>query len=265
MDPSAINPFAVVPALELAGVTVASLKEPSAVALEGVNWRVFEGEYWAIGGLLRSGKSDLMAMAAGVTRPAGGTYRVFGKDEFHLERDLLALRRRIGVVFDGGQLIHDLTLAENIALPLYYHESPEHPVADERIEALIAFTDLATWAGRYPSEVNWTSRQRVGLARALALNPEVLLLDSPLSGLDPRDASWWLRKMDALNRGDAIAGGRPITIVATGDDLRPWRERATHFAVVRDGQFISLGGRADLVNHSEPLLQELLPTSALKT
>jgi ABC-type transporter Mla maintaining outer membrane lipid asymmetry ATPase subunit MlaF len=265
MEPIPVNPFAVVPALELIGVTVASLKDSSVRVLEDVNWRVHEGEYWAIGGLLRSGKSDLVATAAGLMRPVRGTYRVFGKDEFLLERDRLALRRRIGLVFDGGQLLHDLTLAENIALPLHYHESPDNLVAGKRIEALMAFTDLEAWAHKYPQEVSWNWRQRVGLARALALNPDVMLLDSPLSGLDPRDASWWLQKMDSLHRGDAIAGGRAITIVSTGDDFRPWRERATHFAVVKDGQFIALGGQAELAGHTEPLLRELLPAAVSKT
>jgi ABC-type transporter Mla maintaining outer membrane lipid asymmetry ATPase subunit MlaF len=206
-----------------------------------------------------------MATAAGLMRPARGIFRVFGKDEFDFERDRLALRRRVGLVFDGGQLLHHLTLAENIALPLHYHEEPDNPVPDERIRALIDFIDLEASAGMRPSDVNWNLRQRVGLARALALLPDALLLDSPFTGLDARDAAWWLGKMDALHRGHPIAGGRPITIVGTGDDLRPWHQSATHFAVVGGRRFVHLGGRAELTNHAEPLLRELLPATVSKT
>jgi ABC-type transporter Mla maintaining outer membrane lipid asymmetry ATPase subunit MlaF len=253
------------PRLELIDVTVTALRNPKIVVLEGVNWCVCDGDYWAIAGLMRSGKSDLMAVAAGVTPPAHGTYRVFNTDEFDQERERILARRRVSLVFDGGQLLHHLTLAENIALPLFYHEHDDPDDADQRVAALIAFTDLEPWAAKYPSDVNRNWQQRIGLARALALRPEVLLLDSPLTSLDPRDAIWWLNKVDSLHRGDPVMGGRPLTIAVTGDDLRPWHDRANRFAAVKNGQFICLGDRGQLAAHPEPLLQELLPVPAPKS
>jgi len=159
--------------LEMTDVAVTSLKDSSTTLLEGVNWRVHRGDYWAVAGLLRSGKSDLMALASGILRPARGICRRFGAENAGFDR--------AGLVFDGGQLLHHLTLAENIALPLRYHETAPAPEIERRLETLMAFTDLEPWAQKYPAEVNRNWQQRIGLVRALALQPELLLLDSPLT------------------------------------------------------------------------------------
>jgi ABC-type transporter Mla maintaining outer membrane lipid asymmetry ATPase subunit MlaF len=252
-----------VPALEMRDVTVTALRDGSHTVLEGVNWTVAVGDFWTVAGLLRSGKSDLMALAAGVTRPARGTCRFFDKELVAgFEHDQLALRLRIGLVFDGGQLLHHLTLAENIALPLRYHFDNGGEAIDQRIRSLVEFTGLEPWAGSHPAALNRNWQQRIGLARALALKPEVLLLDNPLTGLDPRDATWWLNVLDSLAAGHPIVDGKPLTLVVTDDDLRPWRNRAKQFAILRDRQFLPLGTRADLPGHSEPLLRELLPEVA---
>ncbi len=247
-----------IPAFEMRNVTVTAVRDASVVVLEHVNWTVQPGDYWAIGGLLRSGKSDLLALAAGITRPAHGVHLLFGQELVPgFEHEQLAQRLRVALVFDGGQLLHHLSLMENIALPLLYHRGAI-PEITARVEALMELTGLEPWADSLPATVNRNWQQRIGLARALALNPDVLLLDNPLTGLDPRDAIWWLETVDALSAGHPIAGGRPLTIVVSGDDLRPWRNRARQFALLRNQEFIALGSRADLDSHRDPLLHELL-------
>jgi ABC-type transporter Mla maintaining outer membrane lipid asymmetry ATPase subunit MlaF len=247
------------PALEMSDVTVTSLKDPAKIVVEGVNWTVSAGDFWAVGGLLRSGKSDLMALAAGVLRQAHVTYRVFGRELIpSFEHGGLELRHRIGLVFDGGQLLHQLTLAENVALPLRYHLGAGSDL-DQRIHDLLQFTGLEPWAESHPAAVTRNWQQRFGLARALALKPQVLLLDSPLTGLDPRDAAWWLETMEALSAGHPIMDERPLTLIVTGNDLRPWGNRARQFAVLKSNQFLRLGTRSDLAGHPEPLLHDLLP------
>lgn len=253
------NPPAAEPVLELRAVSVASLREPSGALLEDVNWTVRRGDYWAIGGLLRSGKSDLLAVAAGLLRPARGESRLFGCDLFAChEAEQLAVRRRVGFVFDGGQLLHELTLEQNVALPLRYHLAPGEDEPAERIRALVALTDLEPWAGRRPADVSRNWQQRFGLARALALQPELLLLDDPLSGLDPRDAGWWIETLAALAAGHPLLDGRPLTLVVTGNDLRPWRDRARRFALLQDCNFIALGEQAGLDSPGQPALTALL-------
>lgn len=251
------------PALEMRDVTVPSLRDSSTIVLEGVNWTVAPGEFWAVAGLTRSGKSDFMALAAGIMRPVRGIYRVFGQELIAgFEHERLAARLRVGLVFDGGQLIHDLTLAENVALPLRYHHGDTAADLDERLKALFEMTGLEPWADSYPANVNRNWQQRIGLARALALKPAVLLLDSPLTGLDPHDVAWWLETVSALAQGHPLMDGKPLTVVVSGDDLRPWRHHAARFAILKSGQFVPLGTRTDLAAREESLLQDMLPRPA---
>lgn len=265
MTTPASEPKPPVLALEMIDVTVGSLKDPEWVVLKGVNWSVAAGDYWAIGGLNASGKSDFMAMAAGIMRPLAGIYRVFGRERAaRFENELLEERLRIGLVFDGGQLFHHLTIAENIALPLRYHQNRAIEDVAGATAALLDLTGLTAVADENPGAISRNRQQRAGLARALSLNPEVLLLDNPLSGLDPRDVAWWLDLLDQLSAGHPIAGGRPKTLVVTGDDLRPWKERGHQFAVLKDTAFINLGDRPALSAHTEPLLRELLPDATMR-
>ncbi len=256
---TSVSTLAAAAVLEMAGVAVPALREPARVQLEDVNWTVQPGDYWALGGLLRSGKSDLLALAAGLTRPPRGVCRWFGQEvSGGFEDEHLTLRRRVGFVFDGGRLLNDLTLAENVALPLRYHLARGEAEPAERIAALVSFTDLEPWAGQRPADVSRNWQQRFGLARALALKPELLLLDDPLSGLDPRDAGWWIDTLEALATGHTLLDGRPLTLVVSGNDLRPWREQARQFALLQDRSFTVVGARDALEASTQPVLMELL-------
>jgi ABC-type transporter Mla maintaining outer membrane lipid asymmetry ATPase subunit MlaF len=169
------------------------------------------------------------------------------------------VRHGLGVVFDGGRLIHDLTVAENVALPMRYHENLKIEDALTRVQTLLDLVGVAHFGTSYPAAIGRNWQQRAGLARALALNPEVLLLDNALTGLDPRDAHWWLEFLNALWTGQTGGDRKPMTLIATADDLRSWRDRASRFALLKEKQFIVLGDQKELVQHREPFLKELLP------
>ena len=239
-------------ALEMVGVEVLSLRYPDRVVLRDVNWSVEEKDYWAIGGLLGTGKSDLLATAAGLVPVTHGKYRIFGEEiAIGYEQGLIEARLKVGLLFDGGRLLNHLSVIDNVSLPLQYHENLGTVECRERATTLLEKVGLGDYTSRMPGMINRRLQQRAGLARALALQPKVLLLDNPLSGLDPREALWWLNFLDRLS-----ADG--ITLVAAADDLRPWRGRARQFAVLREHRFIPLGSREQLAEHTEPLLQELL-------
>ena len=224
--------------IEMAGVAVGALRGPDAVVVAAVNWSVAAGDFWAVGGRAGSGKSDFLILAGGLLSPRAGVCKIFGDDLPIFEEERLQQRLRLGFVFDGGHLFNHLTVAENVALPLRYHlESSAADIA-ERVERLLAATGLTLWANSAPGPLGRSWQKRVGLARALALAPEVLLLDNPLGGADAQHAAWWLEFLGQLSAGhELMPGQRPVTLVVTADDLHPWRNRARQFAELRDGRF----------------------------
>jgi ABC-type transporter Mla maintaining outer membrane lipid asymmetry ATPase subunit MlaF len=263
MDDPSLHPK--IPVLEMTGVSVASRENPDAPVLENVNWSVMAGEYWVLGGMHGAGKTDLLAMTAGLTPPLQGSYRLFGQEMPVTGDEFLSERLRIGLVFDGGQLFHQLTIEENVALPLRYHREMAHGDLDRSVKTILEATGLSPWAGRLPGTMGRAWQKRAGLARALVLQPEVLLLDNPLGGLDSRHLHWWLEALGELSAGKGLQEGRPMTLVVAAEDLRPWRNRAAHFAILQKHQFCPLGHHPQLAGLADPFVKELLaeqPASA---
>jgi putative ABC transport system ATP-binding protein len=247
-----------VPVIEMTGVCVTRLKDPSQRVVEGVDWQVQAGDFWVVAGLHGSGRSDFLMLAAGLSAPASGTYRLFGEVMPIVEDGRLATRLRLGLVFDGGQLLNHLTVAENVALPLRYHQNRTAAEADERVQAMLDLTGLTPWANHPPSAVGRNWRKRAGLARALMLQPEVLLLDNPMAGLDLRHAHWWLEFLDQLSAGHSRFGHRPLTLVVTSEHLHLWRGHARQFALLEDHALNVLGDWTGVERSSDPLARELL-------
>ena len=252
-------------ALEMIDVKIGSLKDSEQVVLENVNWSVATGDYWVIGGLQASGKSDFIATAAGVMRPLEGTQRVFGQElSAGFEEEHLPTRLLSGLVFGGGRLFNHLTLAENILLPIRYHQRWTLEEGLEKTEALLKLIDLADRATTTPATLTRNWQQRVGLARALALKPRILMLDNPLLGLDPRDVSWWLDILDRLSEGHPILEGQAVTLAATADDLRPWKGHARQFAILKGKSFVPLDDRSLAAAAEDAWLHQLLGVEPIK-
>lgn len=246
-------------ALQMRGVAVGSARDAGVVVVEEVNWTVAAGEFWVVGAPQLSGKSDFLMMAGGLTAPMAGEYFFLGERMPIFEEPRLGHRLKLGLVFDGGRLISQLTVAENIALPLRYHGNLAPAEAGSRVMVLLELTGLTPWAYHTPGQLGRSWQQRVGLARALALQPEVLLLDSPLTGLDVRHMTWWLDFLDQLSRGHSFMAGRPVTLVATADDLRPWRRHARRVACLVARRLRVLGDWRAAEDCEEASVRELLP------
>jgi putative ABC transport system ATP-binding protein len=216
--------------------------------LGGVDWRVAAGDWWVVGGGHRSGKSALLATAAGVQRPMSGGHSLFGEETEHLSESRQAEhRRRVGLVFEnGGRLFAHLTVAGNVALPLQYHRDCDLHEASGRVAELLDWLGLSRHTRAQPDRLGRDLRQRAALARALALAPDVLLLDNPLAGLTARERESWLGRLTALHNGHALCAGRPLTLAVTADDVEPWAACGKQFAVIHDGQCRALGGRESL-------------------
>ena len=244
------------------GVTVGSMRDLSTVVVEDINWTVAPGEYWVIAGLHGSGKSDFLLMTGGLMPPAKGEYHLFGESMPIFEESRLAEHLRLGLVFETGQLFYHLTVWENIALPLRYHQNLSKADAAAEVQPFLKTMDLEAWADSTPGALARSWQKRVGLARALILRPDVLLIDSPLAAMDLRHANWWMDFLDQLAKGHELVEGRQMTLVVTTADLRPWKGDRYRFAALRNKHFVPLGGWSQIENERGELVRELLMTGA---
>jgi len=247
-----------IPAIEMRGVSVAAMRDASFTVVEDVNWLVAAGEFWVIAGQEHSGKTDLLMLAAGLMSTSGGDYKLFGKDVKNLGEAEIAERLRVGIVFQNGQLFNQLTIAENVALPLQYQKNFTATEAAREAQSLLELMELAPLADVTPANVAANWRQRAALARALILKPEILLLDNPLAGLGARHLQWWLRFLDQLSRGHELFDGKSLTLIASADDLRHWQNPRRKFALLRDKKFNSLGGWNEVETSNDSVVKELL-------
>lgn len=231
--------------IEMRDVTVPSRRDAEAVSIENVNWSVREHEFWVVGGLQGTGKSDLMFMLAGLTKPLHGSYTLFGQDMGERFGDeFLPNRLRVGMVFDDERLLNDLTIAQNVALPARYHHNLHADEAADWAEALLKAAGVLEYADNTPGMVPRHWRRRAALARALALRPEVLLLENPFRGFDSHHAAWWSDFVQRLWRGHDLMSGKQMTVIVSTDEFRPWREAGAQFATLHGGKFEVVGDTA---------------------
>jgi len=238
--PAVAHPAAAAaPLLEMHGLRLDSARQPGRVLLDQVDWRVLPGDFWVLGGLQGAGKSEFLTLAAGLVSPASGSFRLLDTDLSPRDSSLpLEARLRIGVLLEGGQLQVRLTVAENVALPYCYHHDCRIEECCDWVEALLEFTGTRAVALQSPLTIRRNWRLRAGLARALVLKPQLLLLDNPLSGLDPHQVEWWRVRLLELARGHPLFEGNPITVIATALDLHPWRGVARQFAILKDRRLV---------------------------
>ena len=182
---------------------------------DGVSFAVERGEIAALIGGSGTGKSVLVKEAVGLHKPTSGTIRLLGTDVWGAgEGGRNALRRRFGMLFQDGALFSSLTVAENVAVPFYEHTKLPAAMVADLVGFKLSLVGLAAADGaKMPSELSGGMRKRVALARALALEPEVLFLDEPTSGLDPINA----RAFDELVK--VLRDSLGLTVMMVTHDL----------------------------------------------
>jgi phospholipid/cholesterol/gamma-HCH transport system ATP-binding protein len=223
------------------------------VVHEGLDLKVRRGEVLGVVGGSGTGKSVLMRSIIGLQMPDEGSIEVFGQEIIGANPEQgIALRSRWGVLFQGGALFSTLTVGENVEVPLkqFYPELlPRlmHEIA--RYKVVLSGLPADT-ASKYPSELSGGMKKRAGLARALALDPELLFLDEPTAGLDPIGAA----RFDEITR--ELADTLDLTVFLITHDLDTLYAICDRVAVLADGKVIAVGTIPELLESDHPWIQE---------
>ncbi|MHC4956511.1 MAG: ABC transporter ATP-binding protein [Planctomycetota bacterium] len=204
-------------------------------ALRGISLEFKRGSYWALMGPSGSGKSTLLNLLGCLDRPSSGEYLLDERAVAELDDDeLSALRLRyIGFIFQSFNLISQLTVLENIELPLLYAGWAEGDGADRALE-LAERVGLAHRIGHRPTELSGGERQRVAIARSLANNPEVLLADEPTGNLDTKTGEQIMRLIEEL-----AESGKTILMVTHESEIAAHAQARLH---MRDGAVVEIEG-----------------------
>ena len=222
------------------------------VVHDHVNLSVYRGELFAIAGGNGCGKSTLMREIIRLLQPNAGSIQLFGQNCWTLpEAEVQQLQRRCGVMFQHGALFSSLTVAENVAVPLREHTRLSPRLINEITAIKIALTGFpAESVTKYPNELSGGMRKRAALARALALDPDLLFLDEPTSGLDPISAAAFDELIQHLK---PLLG---LTVVMVTHDLDSLWRVADRVALLGKGSILGIGTMEELSQSEDPLVRE---------
>jgi phospholipid/cholesterol/gamma-HCH transport system ATP-binding protein len=238
------------PVIELRGVCIAF---NSHEVLRGIDLTVLEGEILTIMGGSGSGKSVLLRLLAGLIKPHQGEIRINGTDIVPLSEDeMLSFRQRMGMVFQQAALFDSMSVAENIAYPLREHEQLDEEAIQQRVAELLEIVGLPGIQEKYPAELSGGMRKRVGVARALALKPAIVLYDEPTSGLDPGNAKMISELIAHVTKTFGT------TSVVVSHDLY-WSLRiSTRVALLYQGKMVAVGTPREIQSASITEVQAFL-------
>jgi len=242
--------------------------------LKDISFSVDPGQTLIILGPAGTGKSVLMKLTNGLLRPDSGTITVFGEDITAMrERDLFALRKRIGMVFQESALFDSMTVEDNVAYRLNEEHMPEEE-SQKKVQEVLNFVELPNAAPKLPSELSGGMRRRVSIARAIVTQPDLILYDSPTGGLDPitsttiielvlkqRDVSHTTSLLVTQRLQDAFTLATHCWNTETNKmQLLPNGavDGTTRFLILNEGSIVFQGNTLELVNSTDPWIKEYL-------
>ncbi|WP_260597849.1 ABC transporter ATP-binding protein [Sphingomonas endolithica] len=236
-------------------ITVRGLKTGfgEQIVHDGLDLDVKRGEIFGVVGGSGTGKSVLMRSIIGLQTPIAGDITVFGEDTIGREEtDAIDVRKRWGVLFQGGALFSTLTVAENVQVPLReFYPELDPALLDEIASYKVVMSGLPADAGpKFPSELSGGMKKRAGLARALAMDPDLLFLDEPTAGLDPIGAA----AFDELTK--ALQKTLGLTVFLITHDLDTLYAICDRVAVLADKKVIAVGTIPELLATDHPWIQD---------
>jgi ABC-type transporter Mla maintaining outer membrane lipid asymmetry ATPase subunit MlaF len=239
--------------VELTDVSVGAEGPEGLAGLAGVSLSVEAGEFVALVGPNRSGKSLLLKLCAGLVAPDRGTVQVLGYDMAGLnEEELVELRQRVGILLQPPGLLSNMTVYNNVALPLRYHRGLDEETLRPLVMAQLEEFGLGPLWNRFPAQLNEGEARCAAMARALILGQELLLLDDPAEGLDAP----MVRHLGQLRA--KYRETKPPAILATMRTYSPLMEEAERVAFLCDGKIQALGRHQDLLAMADERMQEYL-------
>ncbi len=222
------------------------------VVHDNLDLNVRAGEILGVVGGSGTGKSVLMRAIIGLKPPSAGTVKVFGEDYYKADdKTRQAIEQRWGVLFQGGALFSSMTVAQNVMAPIREHLKLPEELAKDIAALKISMSGLPEEAGsKFPSELSGGMRKRAGLARALALDPEIVFLDEPTAGLDPIGAA----KFDDLivNLKESLG----LTVFMVTHDLDTLHATCDRVAVLAEKRVIACGPLNEVRRTDHPWIQE---------
>jgi len=226
---------------------------------ENLNLSVYRGETIAIVGASGSGKSTLLRVMAKLQLPSSGSVRVLGEDVTKMDRARLQkMHSRLGVLFQNGALFGGMSAMENIAVPLHEHTGLSTRLINEIACVKLALVGLSPADGSlYPNQLSGGMNKRVALARAIALDPELLFLDEPTSGLDPMNAAAFDELV--LKLKSALC---PTIVIVTHDMDSLWRV-ADRVVLLGETHLLADGTMEELVRSRDPAVAQFFQNSRM--
>jgi phospholipid/cholesterol/gamma-HCH transport system ATP-binding protein len=243
--------------------------------LEGVSFELKRGETKVILGVAGSGKSTILKLCLGLLKPDSGRIYVLGHDiNTMTEEELFDLRNKVGIVFQESALFDSLNVRDNVAFRLMEEHLPADEV-EKRVRESLSFVELESSIDKFPSELSGGMRRRVGIARAIITQPEVLLYDSPTGGLDPITSTTIIelimKQRDVFKTSALMVTHRlqdaftlathyfdPATRHMKASDGRPSQDIRTSFMILREGKAVFEGSAHELGRVQDPYIKEYI-------
>ena len=221
--------------------------------LDNISFDVYRGETVVIMGGSGCGKSTLLRHMIGSMKPTSGSVKLFGEDITNLtERELERVRLRFGMLFQSGALLASQSVGENVALPLLQHTDKSVDEIEEIVKRKLQMVGLTGFEDLKPDEISGGMKKRVGLARALALDPELLFSDEPTSGLDPIMTA----VVDQLTL--KLTHGTHMTAVVVSHDMTSAFRIATRMIMLGHGGIVAQGTPDEIRNSPNPEVQQFI-------
>ncbi|MEY2572009.1 MAG: phospholipid/cholesterol/gamma-HCH transport system ATP-binding protein [Verrucomicrobiota bacterium] len=221
--------------------------------LRGVDLTVAKGETLVIIGRSGGGKSVLLKHLIGLMTPDAGEIRIDGENIIGLtERQLAAIRRKVGILFQGGALFDSMTVEENIAFPLHEAGERDSRKIAEKVREVLEVIELEGEEKKMPVNLSGGMKKRVGLARSIIRRPSCVLYDEPTAGLDPVVS-------DSINRLIRRLQKRyGVTSIVVTHDMKSAFHIADHIAYLHEGRIYFYGTTAELEISNDPLIQDFM-------